>query len=289
MSTAAATSPSGRVQQGPADDESPDGGQLEGAPPAGVGVLRVTLRVAPEQQRRQGRGVHDPARSSTTGSFSQVWALEAPRPAAMCDRLDRRLGVEQVDHTALAALGEEGLDHGHEPELGQLGDGPGAGLERGDRAGVAQRDAREHLAPVEAAGGEVARPVGGETVVELEDRALEAAAVHRADDHLALEGAEQEEVVEDVGSAEHPVHTRAGDGGGEAAEQLAAARHGRPCRPGPRARHAPGGRRRRAAGGRRRPRPADGPGWPRPGRCDAARGRGSRSGRPRTRSGWWSS
>ena len=34
MSTAAATSPSGRVEQGPADDQAPDGGQLERAAPA---------------------------------------------------------------------------------------------------------------------------------------------------------------------------------------------------------------------------------------------------------------
>ena len=51
--------------------------------------------------------------------------------------------------------------------------------------------------------------VGGEPVVELEDRALEAAAVHRADDHLVLEGAEQQQVVEDVGGAEHAVDARA--------------------------------------------------------------------------------
>ena len=59
--------------------------------------------------------------------------------------------------------------------------------------------------------------VGGEAVVELEDRALQAAAVHRADDHLALQGAEQQQVVEDVGGAEHAVDARARERGREAA------------------------------------------------------------------------
>ena len=51
--------------------------------------------------------------------------------------------------------------------------------------------------------------VGREPVVELEGRALQAAAVHRPDDDLALERAEQQQVLEDVGGAEHTVDTRA--------------------------------------------------------------------------------
>ena len=47
--------------------------------------------------------------------------------------------------------------------------------------------------------------VGGEAVVELEAGALEATAVHRADGDLVVEGAEQQQVVEDVGRAEHAV------------------------------------------------------------------------------------
>ena len=78
-----------------------------------------------------------------------------------------------------------------------------------------------------------------EAVVELEDRALQAAAVHRADDDLVLEGAEQQQVLEDVGRAEHPVDAGPRQGGREPVEQVAAARHrggvGRATRSAPRA------------------------------------------------------
>ena len=69
------------------------------------------------------------------------------------------------------------------------------------------------------------RRVGGEAVVELEAGALQAAAVHRADRDLAVERAEEQQVVEDVGRAEHPVDAGSLERGDEPLEQVAAAGH----------------------------------------------------------------
>ena len=80
-----------------------------------------------------------------------------------------------------------------------------ARLERGHGARVVEADAGQHLAAVEPARRDLGGGVGGEAVVELEGGALQAAAVHRADGDLAVEGAEQQQVVEDVGRAEHAV------------------------------------------------------------------------------------
>ena len=123
------------------------------------------------------------------------------------------------------------------PRAGQLGHGPGAGLHGGGGGRVVQVDAEQHLAAVEAHRGDGRRVVAGEPVVDLEGGAGQAAAVHRPDDHLVLERAEQQQVLEDVGGAEHAVHAGPGQRQRQPVQQVGPAGHGH--RPVPTARSAP--------------------------------------------------
>ena len=68
--------------------------------------------------------------------------------------------------------------------------------------------------------------MAGEAVIELIDQAGQAAAVHGAEDQLAVEGAQQEQVVHDVRGREDAVHVRVGQGDLQPVQQLAAVRHG---------------------------------------------------------------
>ena len=82
---------------------------------------------------------------------------------------------------------------------------PGDGLERAGHAGVGRLDPQQGLAAVEPEGHDVLDVVGGHPVVELPLGSGDAAAVHRADGEPAVERAEQGELLEDVGTAEHAV------------------------------------------------------------------------------------
>ena len=116
--------------------------------------------------------------------------------------------------------------------------------------GVLRIDAQQHLAALEARPRHGRGVVPGEPVVDLEDRAGEPAAVHRADDDLAVECAHEQQVLDDVGGAEHPVDARTRERLGQPPEQLPAGRPW-PARPRRRAAHrGPGGRRRPASAGR---------------------------------------
>ena len=77
------------------------------------------------------------------------------------------------------------------------------------------------------------RVVGGEPVVHLERCPGQAAPVHRTDDHFLIEGAEQEQVLEDVRSAEHAVDARSRQCEAEPVEQLGPVGHRQRIRPGP--------------------------------------------------------
>lgn len=68
--------------------------------------------------------------------------------------------------------------------------------------------------------------MAGEAVVELEARALEAAAVHRAHDDLVVESAEQQQVVEDVGGGEDAVDAGPVECQAEPFQQVGAVGHG---------------------------------------------------------------
>ncbi len=123
----------------------------------------------------------------------------------------------------------ERLDHGDQPVRGQLVDGPRARRQGGDRAGIVEIDAAQHLSAVHPRRGGGCGGGRRHPVVELELRACQAAAVHRREHDLVLEGAEQQQVVEDVGGGEHAVDAGVGERGAQPVEQVGAAVHrGRP-------------------------------------------------------------
>ena len=95
--------------------------------------------------------------------------------------------------------------------------------------------------------------VAGEAVVDLEGCAGQAAAVHRADHDLVLEGAEQQQVLEDVGGAEHAVDAWPLEGDAQPAQQLPPVGHRHRRRRRRAARRGPGGRRRPASADRSAP------------------------------------
>ena len=67
--------------------------------------------------------------------------------------------------------------------------------------------------------------VGGEAVVDLPASPGEPAAVHRADGDLAVEGAEADEVLEDVGARQHAVDPRVVEGDEQPLEHRPAVDH----------------------------------------------------------------
>ena len=177
--------------------------------------------------------------SSITGSLSQVWALVQPSPAATVADAHHGLGRQVVADPAVHAVGDERLDHGHQAVPGEGADGLRAGRDGRSGRRVVGVDAHQHLAALEAHPADRLGVVAGEAVVDLEHRAGQAATVHRADHDLALERAEEQEVLDDVGGAEDAVHARSRQRDRQA---LAAAGAGRPSR----------ARRRRPAGSRAR-------------------------------------
>jgi len=71
------------------------------------------------------------------------------------------------------------------------------------------------------------RVVGGEPVVDLPRGARQAAAVHRPEDGLVVQRAEQQQVLDHVGRAEEAPDARPRQGEADAVEEVAAVRHGR--------------------------------------------------------------
>ena len=175
-----------------------------------------------------------------------------PRPGG--DRVGAHHGVggQLVADPAVDAVGDERLDHGHQPVPGQVADRVRARLERRDRGRVVRVDAGEHLAALEAGVRDGLRVVAGEPVVELEHRAGQTAAVHRADDDLVVQRAEQQQVLEDVRGAEHAVHAGPRQRQHQPVEQVDAVAHGERAAAGGAARRGPGGRRRSSSAGRGR-------------------------------------
>ena len=101
----------------------------------------------------------------------------------------------------------------------------GAGLQRRGRPGVVVGDAQQDLAAVEPGVGDARRVVGGHPVVQLPARALQPAAVHRAEGELAVERAEERQLLQHVGAAEHAVDAGVGEGHEQPVEQAAAIGH----------------------------------------------------------------
>ena len=94
-------------------------------------------------------------------------------------------------------------------------------------------DPEQHLAAVEPHPRYRRGVVSGEPVVHLEDGLGQAAPVHRADDDLALERAEQQQVLQHVGGAEHAADAGPAERHAEPLEQVGAVGHGEPLTAGP--------------------------------------------------------
>src|SRR5690606_31016086 len=119
----------------------------------------------------------------------------------------------------------ERLDERDQPALGELVDGARARLHGRDARGVVGVDPQQHLAAVETGGGDAAGVVAGEPVVELERRAGQPAAVHRAQHELVVERTEQRQLLDEVGGAEEAVHTGPRQRDGDALEEVRAVGH----------------------------------------------------------------
>jgi hypothetical protein len=128
---------------------------------------------------------------------------------------------------------DERLDHRDQPSRRQVRHRVRAGLQRGRRRQVVGIDAQEHLAAVEPHPRDGHSVVAGEPVVDLEDRVGQAAAVHRADHDLAVQRAEQQQVLKHVRGPEHAVDPGPGQRHAEPLEQAGAIGHGGHQPPGP--------------------------------------------------------
>ena len=151
VSTAAATSPSGGNSSARPTTRPRTGGQLERLAPRGVGVLRVALRVAAQQQRGQRRRLHHPRHARRRPAASARCRHCCARARRRCAWTGSpRSGSRRLRHPAVDGDGHERLDHRHQPVLGELGSRPGRCLQGRDRARVVEADAGQHLAAVEA-------------------------------------------------------------------------------------------------------------------------------------------
>jgi hypothetical protein len=130
-----------------------------------------------------------------------------------------------VDDATVGARADEGLDHGHQPPSRQVVDGSRAGLQRRRRRRVVGVDAQQHLAALPACRLDAGGRAAGEPVVDLEHRSGQPAAVHGADDHLALQRTEQQEVLQDVGGTQHAVDARSPERDDQPLQQLPAVGH----------------------------------------------------------------
>lgn len=141
------------------------------------------------------------------------------------DRGDHGIRGEVVDDAALPPGAQEGFEEDRQAGAGGGGHRVGGLLQCADGGGVLPVHPDEELGGIEAVAHHPADIVAGETVVHFEDRAAQAAAVHGADGDSVVEDAEEGEVFDDVGGAEHAVHTGTGQGEGEPLQQVEAVGH----------------------------------------------------------------
>jgi hypothetical protein len=102
----------------------------------------------------------------------------------------------------------------------------GAGVQGGRGRRVVGVDAQQHLAAVEPRPRDRCRVVAGEPVVHLEHRVGQAAPVHRADHDLAVQRAEQQQVLQHVRGSEHAVDAGPAQRHAEPLEQAGPIGHG---------------------------------------------------------------
>ena len=260
------------IEQRPADDEAAHRRQGQCLLPARERLVRIG-GIAAEQQGRQRGRLHDAVHLVDDRQLHPGVGGRGTQALADVHRLDHRVGAQVVADLAVHPCRHERLEHRDQPVGGELVDGPGARLQRRYRARIAEVDAAQHLSAVHPRRGGGGRGGSRHPVVEFELCACQAAAVHRREHHLVLERAEQQQVVEDVGGRQHPVHARIGQRCAQPVEQIGAAVHGGRADLRHRGHRAPGGRRRRSSACRCRELPD---GW-----CASARRARWPAGRPR--------
>jgi GntR family transcriptional regulator len=204
-----------RVQQGPADDEAVHGRVLQCLAPAGEGRVLVGVHLTPEQQDRQGRRGQDLFHVVHDRQLEPGVGRSPAEPGSDGDRPDNRLSRQVVAHPPVHPVGDERLHQRHEAPFGELVHRVGARFHGRGGRGVARVDAEQHLPAVEARPGDRRRVVPGEAVIDFEGRPGQPAAVHRADDDLVVEHAEQQQLLEDVGRPQHAVDTGPGQDQGQ--------------------------------------------------------------------------
>ena len=149
----------------------------------------------------------------------------APQRLSDADRADDGLLAEVVDDPSALPPGDEGLDHRVQPALGQGVDGLGAGLQGRGTGRVCVVDAGEHLAAIEVGGLDALGVVGAEAVVHLEGGPLEADPVHGAPHELAVQSAQERQVLDDLGGSQEPVDAGAGQRRHAALEEVLSVGH----------------------------------------------------------------
>ena len=176
---------------------------------------------------------------STTGSLSQVWAEVRPKPAATVDERMTASVVRSLRTLPSTRWEMNGSTIAISRRSARLLTALGAGLERGRR----RRDRQGRCAATSFRPGsrlvDCLGVVASEPVIDLEAGAGETTAIHRPDDDLVLEGAEQQQILDDVGRPEDAVDARALERDTKSAEQAPSGRPSprrrAPARKGPRA------------------------------------------------------
>ena len=206
-----------RIEQRAAGDEAADVGLAHCLLPPVDDGLPVLAGIAAQQQDGHGgrRGHLGHARSRRDLEPRVGTARAEPR----CDRDDaNELLVAGVEVGAALGVGEIGkrLDHAQQALVRQRRRDRAAHLDRARDARVGELDAQQQLAAVESGGGDVVGVVRRHPVVELPARALDAAAVDRAEGQPAVERAQPRELLEDVGAG----HDAIDAGHRQAAQQV---------------------------------------------------------------------
>ena len=143
----------------------------------------------------------------------------------MATELMTRLRRQIVHERTVHAAAEERLEHDRQPVRGGVVHCESRCFQRVCAGGILQVQAQEELAEVEVRRSYRRGGVCGEAVVQLEGRPAQASPVHRTDDHLVVKNTEQEQVFEDVRSAENSVDARDAESRDNTLEQVVAVGH----------------------------------------------------------------
>ncbi len=215
------------VEQGTTGDQATDVRDLQGALPGVEDLLVVAADVTAEQQHRARRSRGDARGVGGGRDLEPGVRRRRPEPARDRDHPDQRVlrRVELEAALGAGAVGER-FDEGHDSGVGQGRREPGDRLEGARHPRVGRLDPQQGLPAVEPEGHDVLGVVGGEPVVQLPRCSGETAAVHRAHGEPTVQRAEERELLEDVGTAEHAVDPGVREPGDDPVQQRVAVRGG---------------------------------------------------------------